>query len=897
MPVRVPGDGPIPCKLFIVGERPGKEEVRTRYPRAFIGPAGQELWAHLKRVTSITRDECFVTNLVRTYSPKPPTKEEIQRDALTLKGELLRVKPSIIVTIGYHAARYFLPQFEGVNGDFFHGLAFRVSFGKLVPHEATLVPCVHSSAALRQPTRYQYQLQEDLRAVGAVLSGEAPLHDLHQPALWPRGLASTIHQATANHITGHDGIIGLDTEGSITRPWKAECISVAAHDSHASLVHLFDADSTLAAQRLGHLQTALDRASIITAHHLKHDIKVTNALSLTIPPDKWDDTMVMAYILNLPQGLKELSARLLGWQMSEYWDLVRPLDDARVTATLKEHYESEVVRRDRRARDHAAFAARLRQAASRLRSPRQRRKAHAQAKADIAADARRLKDVEKEGSLSTRALSSIKGILEKDAEKSKRDRWESSTFRDGVTLPPQATWKDITPPALRDEYALTDALAHRALHHELWRRIEQEGLSEPYWIDMGVLPFLVRTEEVGMLCDAEALGRLSEQFALEFAEACQQINQLAGREVNPLSGEQVSDCLFEELGVRPTNPTKSRKHYQTGDKYLKARRSEHDIIQLILNARQLNKYKSTYTDKLPGLLQDGRYYPNWKYTRTATGRLAEEIILLIPKHDPMAKVQNRQNRAKAIRNCFSAGPGNVLLASDLAQIELRVMAHVAQDKPFLRAFLAGEDPHAQTGYELLGAPKKKEDQDDSMHRLPSKTMNFGNINGMTEYGMLDQLHEAGQMHWTLDGVRDFRKEWFLVHKGFKKFWDGQIAEGRAQGYVTSMHGRRRYLPGLHSTDERIVAEAERQCLFKIQSSADEISKIWNRRVWVKIIRPYQKRGVYCEPWVREHDATTLEVDRQIGMEVREHMLRLVPQLLGIPTLADSKSDTHWGDMK
>lgn len=907
MPIRVAGDGPVPCRIMVVGERPGADEIRARFPRSFIGPAGRELWARLWDTCALTRDEVFVTNLVRTFSPKPPSKEEVARDRLDLMAEVYRVRPEVIIAVGYHAARFFLPQFEGVNGDKFHGLAFRYSYGTVTRRTAAVVPIVHASAALRSPGRYQQQLTEDLRAAHLTITGAQPFHDVVQPPVYHQSLATTI--ADASDLAISEGVLGLDSEGSITRPWVPECVSLSAYTTTASLINLHDADGPDRTGRLGFLQQAIDRAGVVCAHHFKHDIKALHAAGVTVPEHKWDDSMVMAYILNLPQGLKELCARLLGWSMSEYWDLITPLDDARVKHTLKEYYDAEKSKVDdsRRAASppkSVRGTKRVRRHAEGVREPEQgadlfrevRHEASEEPSSGHTAEELSQHDQDRASDgIPTRALTSLRAIIEKDADTTRRERWEGSKFAGLVTLPPAPTWKDL-PQAIREPYALTDAVAHRTIRNTLWKRIEAEGLEEVYYVDMGVLPFLARTEEVGMACDGDRLRALSTQFAQEFEDTCLRINELAGREVNPLSGEQVSECLFKELGIRPTNLTKSKKHFQTGDKYLKARRGDHDIVQLVLDARQLNKYRSTYTAKLPGMLQDGRYYPNWKYTRTATGRLAEEVILLIPKHDPMAKVQGRMNRAKAIRNCFHATKGHTLVSVDLSQIELRAMAEVSGCVRLLDAFRKGEDPHAQVAHQILGAPARKEDQDESEHRLPAKTYNFSIINGTTEYGVLDQLHEAGLLHWTLDIVREHLADWFSVYWEVKKFWEGEIAHALEHGYVTSMHGRRRYLAGLHSHDDRIVKETERQCLFKIQSSADEISKLWGRLIWKKIIRPYQKRGVYCEPWVRVHDDTTLEVDSAIAEEVAEQMLALVPQILSIPTPAEAKMGTEWGDL-
>jgi DNA polymerase-1 len=477
-----------------------------------------------------------------------------------------------------------------------------------------------------------------------------------------------------------------------------------------------------------------------------------------------------------------------------------------------------------------------------------------------------------------------------------RARWSRSVNAHLAPLPPEATWKDIEPFQRRADYAMTDAHATRALYMHLLPRIAQQGLRRAYELDRSVLPFLIRNERIGLKVNVGELERLSKAFSADYIAVCEKIERLVGMDVNPNSHKVVAKLLFDDLDVTPTRILKSGLP-TTQDKYLKARKAEHAVIPLILEGRQLSKYKGTYTEKLPAMLRDGRYHPKWKYTRTATGRLAEEVILLIPKHDPLAKEQNRENRAKAIRNAFVADDGHVLVSVDLSQIELRVMAHLSRDPKMCAAYANGEDLHAQTAHELLGAPKGKPNQDESKHRLPAKTVNFGIINGMTEYGMLDQLHENGQLQWDIEQVKEMLEGWFKVYAGVERFWERQKGEARATGAVRSMFGRRRLISGIWSTDERIKREAERQCLFPIQSSADEISKLWNKRIWRDLIlRRHAEGKRYCEPWVRVHDDTTLEVDERIAKTTRQEMLAMVPQVLDIPTEAEGKIGTKWGSL-
>lgn len=863
----IPGEGTA-CRLFICAERPGWDDLRNRRP--FSGPPGQEFFARLKQVTGLERSDCYVTHLHKLAGDDPISERMAADDTHELLAELRRWRPAIIVALGTPAIRWFL-QSGTVSADDVHGLVHRAPADRGGAWGAYVVPLAHVATALHQPSRYQPQLTHDLEVVDRVLRGKARVHDEHPPVAHQRGLAGLLGDVPP-------GVVGLDTEGELYRPWTVECISLSGEPDAGSVVETFERGATTPA--LPHIQTVLDRCERLAIHHAKHDVKGLLQLGLRVDWSKVDDTMVMAYLLNFPQGLKELMRRRHEWQMKEYTDLVLPLDDRIVRDTLASAY--------------TLYTTRWEQHETARKLSKKNRKLRLKGKsAEVVW-------VPGEPELPKRALTSIRKMLDTPTDDTLRKRWSGSTFAPHLELPPQRTWKHL-PPAVRTEYALVDALAHRELRDDLWRLVRRRGLDRVYAIDMAVVPLLARNEMVGLQCNRKKLERISLEFKEQYAEACVEINELAGFPVNPRSGEQVADCLFEELGITPTRKTKGGQH-TTADKYLKARRHEHRIIQRILDARQLGKYTSTYTDKLPLLLErdaDGawRYFPDWKYTRTDTGRLAEAIILLIPKHDPLAKAQGRRNRAKLIRNAFHAGPGRSLVSVDLSQIELRVMAELSQDEQLLGVYRRGEDLHTKVAHELLGAPKDKKDQDDSAHRLPAKTVNFGINNGMTEFGMLDQLHEAGQLQWTIEKVRALLDGWWKIHHGVERYWDKQIDHALEHGWIEEpLFGRRREVHGVWSVDDRVYAEAKRQCLFGIQSAADTISKVWNAIIDREILQPRRAKGEYAEFWVRVHDDTTLEVETHAAEQVKAEMLGLVPQLLSIPTLAEGKIADRWGDL-
>lgn len=707
--------------------------------------------------------------------------------------------------------------------------------------KCAVLPIVHPDAALKQPGQYMSALVDDCaavaRAANAVIAGEALV--LHD--------AQAPTPKPVNHAIRLFGFMGVDTEGYVEAP---ECISYSV-GGVATVVRVEEADARCLPQNL-----------VPSFHNATHDIRVLEAMGIAV--DQFHDTMLMAYLLNEHmQGLKPLAYRL-GLRLDDYDSLIAPLDDQRVEHALRSY-----LRR---------YAPALR------RVERLKGKRKTEAKRAI-----------------PKAIGAVARLLEKSTDESLRARWGRSVFAPAVPLPKPTTWADL-PPAVGEHYAKADAIAHEALCAALLPRLKAEKLERAYDIDRAVLPMVARMETVGVQVDVARLHQLSAELATDYANTEQAIYEMLGERLNPKASEDVSEMLFTKLGVTPTRLTKSGSHYTTQDKYLLARKKEHGVIQLILDGREAWKMKSTYCDKLPRLVsKDSRYHPDFAYTRTASGRLAETILLLIPKHSP--------KWGKKIRSCFTAAKGRVLVSVDLSQIEMRTMADNSQDEVLLNVYRTGGDVHADTAHRMLNAPALKKDQDDSLHRLPAKTINFGVLMGMTEFGLLDQLHSHGLLQWQIDpcsaeekaqgklSTVEFRADWFAGHKGVADYVERKKREARRTGAVRDMWGARVRLDAIDCTDPRRVREAERQAhAIPIQAGADRISKQWMACVWREVVLPSRGR-FYCEPWCRAHDDLILEVDEERAEEVKAQLLALVPQVLCIPVLAEGKIGQNWGELK
>ncbi len=826
----VPGDGPAPCALMLVGERPGWEEARAGRP--FVGPSGTELWHRLALAGAPDRNHWYVTNIVQTYSKDPPTANEAILGGARLRREIACVRPQLIVAAGAWAMRWFLGH--DANQDALHGL---VHVSKR--HSGLVVPIVHPAAALRQPGMYMSALVDDCATVARAIAMVEPLvHEARTP------------DTEATGIVWRDrvSIVGCDTEGYVEAP---ECISLSRDG--CAVVAL--ADNVTGVR-------SITKNLALSFHNAVHDLRVLEAMGVTV--HEFHDTMLMAYLLNEHvQGLKPLAYRL-GLRLDDYDSLIAPLDDQRVEAVLR-HYL-------------ARYAGHLRRV-ERLRGTRK-----AEAKRAV-----------------PKAVGAITRLLASPNDERLRARWGRSVFSVAVPLPKPTTWADLPQP-IGEHYAKADAIAHEALCHAFLPRLRAEKLERAYAIDKAVLPMVARMETVGVSVDVKGLRALSEELSADYARVEAEIFSLLGERLNPKASEDVSEMLFHRLGVTPTMLTKGGTHYTTQDKYLLARKHEHAVIPLILEGRETWKMKSAYCDRLPNLVsRSGRYHPDFAYTRTASGRLSETILLLIPKHSP--------KWGKKIRACFRAAPGRVLVSVDLSQIEMRTMADNSRDEVLLHVYATGGDVHADTAHRLLGAPEGKANQDESLHRLPAKTLNFGILMGMTEFGLIDQLHAHGQSHWQIDpctpeereagklSTREFRAQWFAGHQGVAAYVDKKKREARRTGRVRDMWGAYVRLDAIDCTDERRVREAERQAhAIPIQAGADRISKQWMALVWREVVLPARDK-YYCEPWCRAHDDLILEVDEAYAEDVQRDMLALVPQCLRVPVLAEGKIGPNWGALK
>ena len=431
------------------------------------------------------------------------------------------------------------------------------------------------------------------------------------------------------------------------------------------------------------------------------------------------------------------------------------------------------------------------------------------------------------------------------------------------------------------DYACADADMTLRLSELLASDLQKEGLWQLFAeVEMPLVPVLLEMERNGVAIDTGLLNEMSQQLGDQLAKLEKQIYESVGHEFNINSPAQLGPVLFEELKLPITRKGKGK--YSTEAAVLEELRGTHPVIEHILEYRQLSKLKSTYIDALPSLInrKTGRLHTSFNQTRTTTGRLSSS--------DP--NIQNipiRGDLGKQVRRAFIAPPGSLLLAGDYSQIDLRSLAHLSQDPALLSAFRNDEDIHTATAALLLGIEPAKVTAD--MRRL-AKTVNFGIIYGISEYG-LEQATELSR-----EEASKFIAAYFEKYPGVKEYLQATKDQARKLGYVQTILVRRRYIPEINSANRIIREAAERMAInMPVQGTSADIIKV----AMVNLHREMSNQRLKSKMILQVHDELVFEVPEN---EI-DTMRKIVPEImssaiqLDVPLKVDLKTGKNWGEMK
>jgi DNA polymerase-1 len=419
------------------------------------------------------------------------------------------------------------------------------------------------------------------------------------------------------------------------------------------------------------------------------------------------------------------------------------------------------------------------------------------------------------------------------------------------------------------------------LHAELNAKNGLKVLDE---IEMPLVSVLAEMEMNGILLDLPFFKAMSKELQSRMAEIEKQVYELVGKAFNLNSTQQLSEILFGRLGLEP--PDRGHKtasgHYSTSAGVLETLRGQHEVVDLVLAHRELSKLKSTYVDALPAAVdpRTGRVHTSYSQTGAVTGRLSSS-------NPNLQNIPIRTEEGRRVRSGFIAAPGKVLLSVDYSQIELRIVAHMAQDQAMLEAFRAGQDIHATTASAIYGIPLEAVDKQQRRH---AKAVNFGLIYGMSAFGL------TRSTELTLAEADEFVKAYFTQFPGVKRYLDGIRQRAAQQGYVETLLGRRRYFPALKSQMNRNLKNREEREAINapIQGTAADIMKI----AMLRIPKTLEEGGLQSQMLLQVHDEIVLECPRD---ELKDTAARVQEAMsaayhLDIPLSTEARWGSNWGEL-
>jgi DNA polymerase I len=439
------------------------------------------------------------------------------------------------------------------------------------------------------------------------------------------------------------------------------------------------------------------------------------------------------------------------------------------------------------------------------------------------------------------------------------------------------------PPELATIYAAGRAEAAWRLWPQLRSELQQAGLASLYEeLELPVLTVLAAMEFRGIMVDADFLNIFGHDLEKELLRLEEEIFQLAGESFLINSPQQLAAVLFDRLGLPTQKKTRGRTAYSTDNEVLTALATEHAIAAKVIEYRTLGKLKSTYVEGLRKQINPatGRIHTTFVQSAAATGRLSSR--------DPnLQNIPVRGEQGGQIRQAFIADPGNIFISADYSQIELRLLAHFSEDPVLLSAFQEGEDIHRQTAAEVFGIHPEFVTPE---MRRQAKVINFGIIYGMSAFGLAKQLAVSQRL------AQDFINRYFARHTKVKNFMDGILASARYEGWVTTLRGRRRPIPNLHSSNRILRQEAERSAVnMPLQGSAADLIKIAMLVVETKL----RQQKLSGRLLLQIHDELLLEAPQE-ELYATVDNVRLAMEdvvVLKVPLLVDILIGKNWGEMK
>jgi len=429
-------------------------------------------------------------------------------------------------------------------------------------------------------------------------------------------------------------------------------------------------------------------------------------------------------------------------------------------------------------------------------------------------------------------------------------------------------------------YACGNADVTWSLRDSLKKDLGHEMLCQLFAeVEMPLIPVLATMERNGIALDTALLRKMSLELGQAILKLEAEIYNNVGHKFSINSPRQLGQVLFEELRLPVFRKTKSG--YSTEASVLGGLRGLHPVVELVLQYRQLSKLKSTYIDALPALInpETGRVHTTFNQTGTATGRLSSS-------EPNLQNIPVRTELGNKIRQAIIAPAGSFLLSADYSQIDLRALAHLSQDSELVAAFAHDEDIHSTTASRIFSIPKN--DVTPEMRRT-AKTVNFGVIYGMSDYG-LEQATDLSR-----EEAAQFIALYFERYPGVKEYIEATKEQARKLGYVQTVMGRRRFIPEINSPNRQIREAAERMAInAPVQGSSADIIKV----AMINVHREMKNRDLRSKMLLQIHDELLFEVPEGEAEEMKSLVAELMPEAieLCVPLKIDIKLGKNWGAM-
>lgn len=428
-------------------------------------------------------------------------------------------------------------------------------------------------------------------------------------------------------------------------------------------------------------------------------------------------------------------------------------------------------------------------------------------------------------------------------------------------------------------YACEDADITLQLKNILEKELKSNGVEELFYkIEMPLVPVLVEIERNGVLLDTKALQQSSTHFSSLMQSLEQEIIEMAGESFNISSPKQVGEILFDKLKISDKAKKTKTGQYVTSEEVLESLRNKNIIVEKILEYRGLKKLLSTYIDALPQLInpRTGRIHTSFNQTVTSTGRLSSS-------NPNLQNIPIRDENGKEIRKAFIPDEGHIFFSADYSQIELRIMAHLSEDKNMIDAFMSNYDIHAATAAKIYHIPIQEVDSD---MRRKAKTANFGIIYGISVFGL------AERMNVDRKEAKELIEGYFETYPGVKRYMEKSIEVAREKGYVETIFHRKRFLADINSRNSVVRGYAERNAInAPIQGSAADIIKVAMSRIYKR----FKLEGIKAKMILQVHDELNFSVPidekecvEQIVLTEMENAYRM-----HVPLKADSGWGNNW----